>query len=70
MHEAKDSEASGGLDLDAANEGVFSIITPTGVLGSIITRKTLQRNISVSRYSKYVEIEGDAACSLPKLDLF
>lgn len=31
-HERKDSEASGGLHLDAANEGVFSIITPTGCL--------------------------------------
>lgn len=32
------------------------------MLGSIITRKTLQKNISVSRYSKYVKIEGDKVC--------
>jgi len=32
VHEGKDGEASGGFHLDAANEGVFSIITSTGCL--------------------------------------
>lgn len=35
---------------------VFCYNYPNRVLGSIISGETLQRNISVSRYSKYVEI--------------